>query len=67
MMKPWTALILLRVGTGGANELSDSVRCGEFLDYLRICQLLKKDAAAWKGKGKGKVRPRTGLEGPKGE
>jgi hypothetical protein len=32
MMKPWTVLVLLRVGTGGANELSGSIRCGEFLD-----------------------------------
>jgi hypothetical protein len=36
-MNAWTGLILLKVGNGGANELSSSIRCGEFLD-----QLLKK-------------------------
>ena len=27
------------------NEPSDSVRCGEFLDELKDCWLLKKDSA----------------------
>ena len=31
----------------GGNELSCSVICGEILDYLRKCQLLKKDSAPW--------------------
>jgi hypothetical protein len=26
---------------------SGSVKCGEFLDWLRTCWLLKKDSAAW--------------------
>ena len=29
------------------NELSDSVKCGEFLDQLQTSQLLKKDSAPW--------------------
>ena len=29
------------------NEPSGSVKCGEFLDWLQTCQLLKKDFAAW--------------------
>ena len=28
----WSGLIWLRVGTGGGNEPSDSITCGEFLD-----------------------------------
>jgi hypothetical protein len=28
------------------NELSASIKCGEFLDQLRTCQLSKKDSAA---------------------
>jgi hypothetical protein len=28
----WSGLIWLRVGTGGGNESSDSITCGEFLD-----------------------------------
>ena len=31
----------------GGNELSASVKCGEFFDYLRTCQLLRMDSAAW--------------------
>ena len=50
------------------NEPSDSVKCGEFLEQLGICQHLKKVSASWnKGKGKGKVHPRTGYEGPEGK
>ena len=30
----WTGLIWLRMGTG--NEPSGSIKCGEFLDWLRI-------------------------------
>jgi hypothetical protein len=30
-----------------AHEPSCFIKCGEFFDYLRICQLLKKDSALW--------------------
>jgi hypothetical protein len=30
------------------NELSGSLKCGEFSDQLRICQLLGKDSTAWR-------------------
>ena len=30
-----------------ANEPSGSIKCGEFLDYLRTEELLKKDSAPW--------------------
>jgi len=38
----WTGLIWLRIGTVGiscecGNEPSGSIKCGEFLDQLRIC------------------------------
>ena len=29
------------------NELSGSVKCGEFLDWLQTGYLLKKDSAPW--------------------
>jgi len=29
------------------NELSGSATCWEFLDWLRICQFVKKGSAAW--------------------
>ena len=29
------------------NELSGSIKWGEFLDWLQTDQLLKKDSAAW--------------------
>ena len=29
------------------NEPSGSIKCGEFLDYLKKYQLLKKDSAPW--------------------
>jgi hypothetical protein len=29
------------------NEPSGSAKCGEFPDYLRNCQLVKKESAAW--------------------
>jgi hypothetical protein len=29
------------------NENSGSIKCGEFLDWLRNCQLLRKGSAAW--------------------
>ena len=29
------------------NEQSGSIKCGEFLDYLKTGKLLKKDSAAW--------------------
>ena len=28
-----------------SNESSISIECGEFLDYMKICQLLKKDTS----------------------
>ena len=42
----------LRIGTGGdtcecGNESSGSIKCGEFLDYLRTGKLVKKDSAPW--------------------
>jgi len=41
-------LIWLRIGTGECgNELSDSIHCGVFLDYLKNCWLLTKDSAPW--------------------
>jgi hypothetical protein len=48
----WTGLIWLRIGTGeGAcdcgNEPSGAIKCGEFLDWLGSCKLLKKDCAVW--------------------
>ena len=30
-----------------SNEPSGSIKCREFLDYLRNCELLKKDSAPW--------------------
>jgi len=30
------------------NKLSDSIKCGEFLDFLRTGYLVKKDSAAWR-------------------
>jgi len=29
------------------NEPSGTINCGEFLDWLRSCQLLKKDPTPW--------------------
>jgi hypothetical protein len=29
------------------NELSGSIKCGEFFERLRNCSLLKRDSAAW--------------------
>jgi len=29
------------------DELSGSINCGEFLDYLQTSKLLKKDSAPW--------------------
>jgi hypothetical protein len=49
--KKWRAL---RAGSGQekvagtcecSNELSGSIKCRKFLDYLRTCLLLKKDSA----------------------
>jgi len=36
----WTGLIWLRIGTGGgsfksSNEPSGSIKCGDFLDYIK--------------------------------
>ena len=30
-----------------SNEPSGSIKCGEFLDWLKTGRLLKKDSAAW--------------------
>ena len=35
------------------NEPTEFVKCGEFLDCLRICQLLRKDFAPWNYLGSG--------------
>ena len=32
------------------NEPSGSIKCGEFLDWLKTCWLLRKDSAAWRKK-----------------
>jgi hypothetical protein len=32
------------------NEPSGSIKCGEFLDQLRIGELLKKDSVPWSSK-----------------
>jgi len=29
------------------NKPSGSIKCGEFIDWMRTCQLLKKDSAPW--------------------
>jgi hypothetical protein len=40
----WTELMWLRVGTGGGMlRTAGFVKCGEYFDWLRNCQLLKKD------------------------
>jgi len=48
----WTESSCLRIGTGGGtcecgNEPLGSIKCGEFLDWLRTCWLLKKDSTPW--------------------
>jgi hypothetical protein len=35
------------VTCGRGNEPSDSIKCEEFLDWLRNCYLLKKESAPW--------------------
>jgi hypothetical protein len=30
-----------------SNEPSDCIKCREFLDWLRSCEVLKKNSAAW--------------------
>jgi hypothetical protein len=38
-------------GTSGCgNEPPDSITCGVFPDWLKNCQLLGKDSAAWSKK-----------------
>ena len=49
-MGVWTGSSWLRIGTGAGtcdcgNELSGSIKCGEFLDYARNGLLLKKNSA----------------------
>jgi hypothetical protein len=34
-------------GSECGDEYSGSIKCGKFLDWLRNCQFLKKDFAAW--------------------
>jgi hypothetical protein len=47
----WIGLFWFGIGTGVVgycecgNELLGSIKCGEFLDYVRNCQLLKKVSA----------------------
>ena len=46
----WTGLFWLRIVTGVGscecgNETLGPIKCGKFLDQLRICQLIKKDCA----------------------
>jgi len=48
----WTGMIWLRLGKMAGsckcvNEPSDSIICGEFLVWLRNCQIFRKDSAAW--------------------
>jgi len=49
-----TGWIWLKIGIGVAgccecgNEPLDSKKRGELLDFLRTCQLLKKDSAPWR-------------------
>jgi hypothetical protein len=31
----------------GDNELSDSIKCGVFIDYLRARQLFRKESSPW--------------------
>jgi hypothetical protein len=31
----------------GGDELSSSIKCGEFLDQLRNCKLINKASAIW--------------------
>jgi hypothetical protein len=33
------------------NETSGSIKCGEILDRLRTCQILRKDSAPWRYTG----------------
>ena len=34
-VRVWTESSWLRIGTGGGNKASGSIKCGEFLDWLR--------------------------------
>jgi hypothetical protein len=48
----WTGSIWFRTGKVAGtcecgNEPSGSIKCGEFLDWLRTCQLLKKYSSPW--------------------
>jgi len=47
----WIDLVQDRGGCWGGdkcgNKPSGSIKCGEFLDYLRNCQLLRRDSAPW--------------------
>jgi hypothetical protein len=48
----WTGSSWLRLGTGGGHLwmlywTSGSIKCGEFLDWLRAGWLLKKDSVTW--------------------
>jgi hypothetical protein len=48
----WTGSLWLRVGQVAhafkcGNEPWGSIKCGEFLGWLRTGQLLRKDCAAW--------------------
>jgi hypothetical protein len=43
----WIGIVWFRVGRIGGDELSDSIKSGEFLEQLENSQLLKKDSAAY--------------------
>jgi hypothetical protein len=46
----WNGQMWLRTGTGfceSGNKPLSSIKCGEFPDKLRTCQLLKKDSDQW--------------------
>jgi hypothetical protein len=48
----WTGSSWLRIGQMAGtcecgNEPSGSIKCGEFLDWLRTCWVLKKDSDPW--------------------
>jgi hypothetical protein len=46
-MGAWTGSIWLRIRTGGGNEPSVFIKCGELLELLRSCLLLRKVSVPW--------------------
>jgi hypothetical protein len=52
-MRGWIGLIWLRIQTGGGccecgNKPPDSIKCREFLNWLKTFYFLKKDSAPWR-------------------